>query len=93
VVSHKVVGPAYKLRLLMDEVAGGKLHVAGRLRKGDELQSVFESFEAMIDALRAERARDVEELEAAVAAAREQGTEAALERVLQVSNRMRATLD
>jgi nitrogen fixation/metabolism regulation signal transduction histidine kinase len=94
VVTHKVVGPAYKLRRLLDEVASGKLHVAGRLRKGDELQQLFESFEAMVATLRAERQRDVEALDAAVAEAREAGApEAALAKVAGVSDRMRATLD
>jgi nitrogen fixation/metabolism regulation signal transduction histidine kinase len=94
VVTHKVVGPAYKLRRLMDEVAGGKLHLAGRLRKGDELQEIFESFEGLVEALRAERARDIEALEAAAAEARESGaSDAAVAKIVSVSQRLRETLD
>jgi nitrogen fixation/metabolism regulation signal transduction histidine kinase len=94
VVTHKVVGPAYKLRKLIDEIAGGKLRVVGSLRKGDELQEIFESFASMVETLRAERLRDIELLEAAVADASAGGaSEAALAKIADVSQRMRATLD
>jgi methyl-accepting chemotaxis protein len=94
VVTHKVVGPAYKLRKLIDEVAAGKLQLGGRLRKGDELQEIFESFESLVETLRAERKRDVETLEGAIAEWSAAGApEDALAKVATVSERLRSTLD
>ena len=93
IVTHKLVGPAYKLQLLMNEITRGRLRVAGRLRKGDELQQIFESFEVMVETLRAEREKDIQALEAAVDEARAAGaSEAALAKVLGVSQRLRDTL-
>src|SRR5690606_38468001 len=51
VVTHKVVGPAYKLKLLLGDVAAGSLNVRGGLRKGDELQDVGDAFKTMVAAL------------------------------------------
>ena len=42
------------LRLLR-EVGEGKLHVTERLRRGDELQYLFETFEEMVHKLRTRR--------------------------------------
>lgn len=93
-VTHKVVGPAYKMRLLINEVATGRLRLAGRLRKGDELQHVFLAFADMVESLREAQAREVAELEAAIEKARETGAdESALKGVVEVRDRMRAALD
>lgn len=73
IVTHRLVGPAYKLRKLIHEVAGGKLKIMGHLRKGDELQEVFEAFAEMITALRAAQAKEIAELDAAISHAREAG--------------------
>lgn len=52
VFTHKVAGPIFKMRRLLGEVGAGKLIVRERLRRGDELQDFFETFERMVDALR-----------------------------------------
>jgi nitrogen fixation/metabolism regulation signal transduction histidine kinase len=93
-VTHKLVGPAYKMRMLLGEVAAGKLRIAGRLRKGDELQELFEAFSQMIDALREEQSREICELDEAIAKARSAGVaEDALRHVVEVRDRMQAALD
>ncbi len=62
-VTHRVVGPAYKLRRLITHVADGHLEVAGRLRKGDELQDVFLAFERMVHELRRKQQVEVDKLD------------------------------
>lgn len=93
-VTHKVVGPAYKMRKLLKDVARGKLRFDGRLRKGDELQDLFRAFETMIQALREFQTEEVAHLDAAIERAREAGTpEDALASVVEVRQRMQAALD
>ncbi len=94
VVTHKLVGPAYKMRLLLTQVAEGKLKLDGRLRKGDELQELFEAFANMVESLREAQAREVAELDAAIAHAKEAGLgEADLAPLRDVRDRMNAALD
>jgi methyl-accepting chemotaxis protein len=73
VVTHRLVGPAYRLKQLIREVSGGHIHVAGALRKHDELQDVFEAFQSMVKNLRSAREEDIEELERAIEQARGSG--------------------
>lgn len=94
VVTHRLVGPAYKLRLLIHEVASGKLKIMGTLRKGDELQEVFEAFADMITALRAAQAKEIAELDAGIAHAREAGVATdQLQSIQGVRDRMQAAID
>ncbi len=94
IVTHKVVGPAYKLRLLLGDVAEGKLKLAGRLRKGDELQELFEAFAHMVDSLRASQAREIAQLDDAIARARAAGlSEESLAAICEVRDRMQSALD
>ncbi len=94
VVTHKVVGPAYKLKRLLREVADGHIKVNGGLRKGDELQDVFEAFRAMVESLRGRQRAEIEELQEAIAALRAAGADAAalerLERLREEMERMLA---
>jgi methyl-accepting chemotaxis protein len=94
VVTHKVVGPAYKMRLLLAEVAEGKLKLNGRLRKGDELQELFEAFAHMVDSLRAAQAHEVAQLDDALARARADGvSDESLKPITEVRDRMQASID
>lgn len=93
-VTHKVVGPSYKLRRLIREVGEGQLKLQGRLRKGDELQEVFEAFASMVESLREAQSKEIAQLEEALDRAREAGVpDDALEAIIQVRDRMQATLD
>ena len=66
IVTHRLVGPAYKLKMLLRRVADGHIKIEGGLRKHDELHDVFESFQRMVNNLRADRQRDIGELDTAI---------------------------
>lgn len=92
--THKVVGPIYKMKLLLRQVADGKLNFQGRLRKGDELQDFFEVFQAMVDKLKARQAAEVATLEAAMKEAQASGaSDAAIAKIALVRDEMKAALD
>ena len=94
VITHKVVGPAYKMRMLLSAVAKGHLRVDGGLRRGDELQEVFASFNEMVNQLRLRREQDAERLDTVIEAARKQGHSDELVRLLgDVKTRIRSELD
>lgn len=94
VVTHKVVGPAYKMRKLLNEVATGHLKVQARLRKGDELQELFDAFAHMVETLRERQAEEVAQLDAALAKASSTGVdEETLQPIRDVRNRMQAELE
>jgi methyl-accepting chemotaxis protein len=93
-ITHRLVGPAYRLKQLLREVSDGRIHVSGKLRKHDELQDVFEAFQRMVENLRGAREQDIEELDRALDQARASGvSEDALALVRGVRDRMRSTLD
>lgn len=93
-VTHRVVGPAYKIRKLLHEVADGHLKVQSRLRKGDELQDVFEAFAQMVETLRARQAEEVALLDDALAQASASGVpEETLQPIRQVRDRMQGELE
>lgn len=71
VVTHRVVGPSFKMKSLFRHVADGHLKLYGRLREGDELQDVFLEFERMIDKLRANQRDEITQLESVIARAKE----------------------
>jgi methyl-accepting chemotaxis protein len=93
VVTHKMVGPAYKIRLLLATVANGHLRVDGGLRRGDELKNVFAAFNDMVHQLRSRREHDVEQLESALNAAQMGGRSDDVARLLaEIRDRLRAEL-
>ena len=63
IVTHRVVGPAYRMRRLFEHVGEGRLEVTTGIRKGDELQDLYRSFAQMIESLRDQRAEEIERLE------------------------------
>jgi signal transduction histidine kinase len=92
--THKVVGPIYKMKLLLKQVGEGKLNFYGKLRKGDELQDFFVVFEAMVEKLKERQRREVAELEAAMDAARSSGaSDDAIDKIRVVRDEMKAALD
>ncbi len=70
-VTHRVVGPAYKLKRLFVDVAQGHLRVYGKLRKGDELWDVFVEFEKMINKLRQGQRDEIAQLQSIIDRAKE----------------------
>jgi methyl-accepting chemotaxis protein len=94
VVTHKLVGPAYRLKTMLREVRDGHLRVQGRLRKGDELQDIFEAFHEMIASLRAAQEQEITLLNDAIDRAKAVGIPAeAIAEVETVRDRMKAALD
>lgn len=63
VVTHRVVGPAYRMTRLFEHVGQGRLEVTTGIRKGDELQDLYRSFSRMVESLRDQRAEEIEQLE------------------------------
>ena len=63
VVTHKVAGPIFKMKRLIRQIGEGKLVLKERLRKGDELQHFFETFEKMVNDLRARQAGEVKRVD------------------------------
>lgn len=94
VVTHKVVGPTYKMRRLLREVSAGHLKIEGRLRKGDELQELFHAFEDMVTNLRERQAKEVAMLDVAIEKARHSGaSDEALGDLITVRDDMQSQLD
>ncbi len=93
IVTHRLVGPAYRLRRLLKGVQAGRIQVGFGLRKGDELQEVFEAFRAMVLALRDAHVADIDRLDAALEKARAAGVpEETLSDVRDVRDRLRAAI-
>ncbi len=59
VFTHKVAGPIFKMKRLLRQIGEGKLVLRERLRRGDELQDFFGTFERMVDDLRKRQMAEV----------------------------------
>lgn len=53
VITHRVVGPVHKMKRLLRRVSTGRLVIEERLRKGDELEDLFDTFLQMTYSLQA----------------------------------------
>jgi len=73
VATHKIAGPAYKMKKLLSGIDGDHLQLWAKLRKGDELHDMFAQLEEMLRRLRESRHHEIEEIQAAVAALRGAG--------------------
>lgn len=68
VITHRIVGPLFRIKRMAREVAGGLLRPPSYgLRPGDELQDVFEIFATMIKELRSRSEADLKVIDAALA--------------------------
>lgn len=61
--THRTAGAAYKIGRAMEKVRSGRLKIRLRLRRGDNLQDLAASFNAMIGALHERAWEDLETLE------------------------------
>jgi methyl-accepting chemotaxis protein len=68
-ITHRVVGPVHKLKRLLRQVGTGRLIVRERLRKGDELGDLFDTFLQMTYSLKALQSGRMATLEATIRAA------------------------
>ncbi|MCB9667404.1 MAG: methyl-accepting chemotaxis protein [Myxococcales bacterium] len=93
VITHRMVGPAYKIKRLLAEVQNGNLSVQARFRKSDELQDIGDAFSEMVLGLRARREEELLALENLFATASEQGApEEVTRRLGQICESMRRQL-
>lgn len=53
VITHRIVGPVHKMKRLLRRVSTGRLAIDERLRRGDELEDLFDTFLQMTYSLRA----------------------------------------
>jgi nitrogen fixation/metabolism regulation signal transduction histidine kinase len=53
VITHRIVGPVHKMKRLLRRVSTGRLAIETRLRQGDELADLFDTFLQMTYSLRA----------------------------------------
>jgi methyl-accepting chemotaxis protein len=94
IVTHRLVGPVYRVKQLLHEVRDGHLRAEGRLRKHDELQDLFEAFQDMVTSLRSAQEREIAELESAIEKARAAGLrDDAIDALLATRDRMRSVLN
>jgi nitrogen fixation/metabolism regulation signal transduction histidine kinase len=76
VITHRIVGPVHKLKRLLRRVSTGRLVVDERLRSGDELEDLFETFLQMTYSLRAMQNARVATLDATLRRAEATGASA-----------------
>lgn len=69
IITHRIVGPVHKMKRLLRRVSTGRLVIDERLRKGDELEDLFDTFLQMTHSLRAMQAARIATLEGALRAA------------------------
>ncbi|MBW2188889.1 MAG: hypothetical protein JRG93_04735 [Deltaproteobacteria bacterium] len=94
IVTHRVVGPAYRMRRLFQHVADGKFEVTTGIRKGDELQDLFHSFADMIESLRDQRGEEIAQLEETLIKMEAAGVQSAhITELRAVLERIRKTVD
>ena len=93
-VTHRVVGPAYRMRRLFEHVGDGKFEVTTGIRKGDELQELFHSFADMVESLRDQRGEEIEQLEQTLIKMESAGVHSAhITELRAVLERIRKTVD
>lgn len=76
-VTHRVVGPTYRMKRLFEHVGAGHFEVNTGIRKGDELQDLYRSFAEMVESLREQRSEDIARLEDTVVKLEAAGVESA----------------
>ena len=68
IVTHRVAGPIHKMKRLIGYVGDGHLRLTEKLRKGDELQHFFDTFEKMVNSLRERQLIEIGKLDDAIRA-------------------------
>lgn len=92
VITHKVVGPIFKLKRLLRSVGTGKLDIREKLRKGDELEDLFDVFLAMVESLKTAQRAEISKLDAALHEAEAAGADRAVEKIRELRTEMQAAL-
>ena len=94
VVTHRVVGPTYRMKRLFAHVGEGRFELSTGIRKGDELQELYHSFAEMVESLRDQRSEEIEQLEQTLIKMEAAGVQAAyITELRAVLERIRKTVD
>lgn len=75
VITHRIVGPVHKMKRLLRRVSTGRLAIEERLRRGDELEDLFDTFLQMTYSLRAIQAARLKTLDATLRRAEATGAD------------------
>ncbi len=67
VVTHKIVGPIFKMKRQLNDLGQGSLKMPSKLRKGDELTDLFAAFENAIATLRSRQEHEIQKVDEAMA--------------------------
>lgn len=73
-ITNRIVGPVHKMKRLLRRVSTGRLVIDERLRKGDELEDLFDTFLQMTYSLRAMQAARLATLDGTLRRAENAGT-------------------
>lgn len=92
-VTHKVAGPIFKMKRQINDVGKGHLRIPGKLRKGDELVSFFETFETMVRNLRQRQEVEIEKLDRAINTLEPKAEPGELDPLYQLRQEMKDALD
>ena len=92
-VTHRVAGPIYKMKMNLKGVADGHLRVPSPLRKGDELVDFFETYRSMVIALRQRQEDEIGRIEKAIATLEPKTGAGELETLQSLKRDMKAALD
>jgi nitrogen fixation/metabolism regulation signal transduction histidine kinase len=93
VVTHRVAGPIYKMKMNLKAVADGHLRIPTPLRKGDELVEFFESYRSMVIALRGRQEDEILRLEKSIASLEGKTGAGALDSLNALKRDMKSALD
>lgn len=94
IVTHRVVGPTYRMKRLFAHVGDGHLEINTGIRKGDELQELYHSFADMVESLRGQRSEDIAQLEDTLIKLEAAGVQSAyITELRAVIDRIRKTVD
>ena len=92
IITHRVVGPAYRMKKLFSDLGDGHMQLRGSIRKGDELQDLFDKFAVTVDSLRAMQSADVAQIDEAIQALQQDDSQKAIEALEEVLVRIRARI-
>jgi nitrogen fixation/metabolism regulation signal transduction histidine kinase len=73
-ITHRIVGPVHKMKRLLRRVGTGRLAIEERLRRGDELEDLFDTFLQMTYSLRAMQGARLKTLEGVLRRAEASGS-------------------
>ncbi len=93
VVTHKIAGPVFKMKRMFHRVGEGHLGLRERLRKGDEMQDFFESFDQMLSSLRDRQSHEITQIDAAIARIEADGSSDGVAMLKKLRAEMQAQID